>query len=236
MTDRRTNCPDNDRLLAFVLDEADDLRRAGAVARHLGRCARCRKRATDHRALRSGLESLSRADAVRWDVIEGAHGPAFAAVTDRGLARLSWTHDHDEESFRTGLEERFRDRPVIRDPDALRAVRTELEEYFAGRRSTFDMPVDLSALTEFERRVLGTLRKEVEYGEVIPYGELARRIGRPGSARAVGNALGRNPVAIVVPCHRVIRSDGSLGGYTGGLEFKRRLLDLEGRDDLLKTG
>lgn len=87
-------------------------------------------------------------------------------------------------------------------------------------------------MTPFQRHVPTGLREEVPFGEVIPYGQLAERIGRAGAARAVGRGLGRNPVAIVVPCHRVVRSDGSLGGYMGGVEFNRRLLALEGREDL----
>lgn len=175
------------------------------------------------------------AAALRWDRFESTFGPVCVAATDRGLARLSATH-HDTDAFRQHLEKRYPDRPVIHDEAALRHIRRELEEYFTGRRSSFEVPVDLSVRSDFEQRVLGTLRKEVPFGEVIPYGELARRIGRPKAARAVGNALGKNPVPIVVPCHRVIRSDGSLGGYTSGLDYKRRLLSIEGRDDLLRTG
>ena len=110
-----------------------------------------------------------------------------------------------------------------------------MEEYFAGTRTVFDQDVDLSVLSDFERSVLQTAR-EIPYGEVIPYAELARRIDKPKASRAVGNALGHNPVAIVVPCHRIVRSDGSLGGYTGGVEFKRKLLAIEGRLDLLLAG
>jgi methylated-DNA-[protein]-cysteine S-methyltransferase len=105
------------------------------------------------------------------------------------------------------------------------ALTTQLEEYFAGRRETFDVSLQMHG-TPFERRVWGALR-EIPYGETISYGELASRIGQPTGARAVGLANGRNPVAVIVPCHRVIGADGSLTGYGGGLERKRILLELE---------
>ena len=103
----------------------------------------------------------------------------------------------------------------------------QLAAWFAGERLEFD--VDLApAGTEFQRRVWDELRR-IDYGDTISYGELARRVGRPGAARAVGLANGRNPISIIVPCHRVIGADGSLTGYGGGIERKRRLLDLEAR-------
>ena len=111
----------------------------------------------------------------------------------------------------------------------------ELAEYLAGRRRAFELPLDLTGLPAWDRLVLGGVR-EVPYGEVTSYGRLARRIGRPGAARAVGGAVGRNPVGIVVPCHRVIAGDGTLGGYGGDwfgtrdelLAIKRALLEREG--------
>jgi methylated-DNA-[protein]-cysteine S-methyltransferase len=105
------------------------------------------------------------------------------------------------------------------------AASTQLAEYFAGRRSFFDVPLAMSG-SAFELRVWSALRK-IPYGESISYGELARRIGEPGAARAVGVANARNPIAVIVPCHRVIGADGSLTGYGGGLARKRFLLDLE---------
>jgi methylated-DNA-[protein]-cysteine S-methyltransferase len=105
------------------------------------------------------------------------------------------------------------------------ALTAQLEEYFDGRRETFDVSLRMRG-TAFERRVWSALR-EIPYGETISYGELASRIGQPTGARAVGLANGRNPVAVIVPCHRVIGADGSLTGYGGGLERKRILLELE---------
>jgi methylated-DNA-[protein]-cysteine S-methyltransferase len=105
-------------------------------------------------------------------------------------------------------------------------VVTQMTEYFAGRRTDFDLDLRPDGGSPFERRVWAALL-EIPYGETASYGEIAARIGHPGKARAVGRANGRNPVAIVCPCHRVIGSDGSLTGYGGGLENKRTLLDLE---------
>lgn len=111
------------------------------------------------------------------------------------------------------------------DDDAFADMTVQLAEYFAGERTCFDVPLELEG-TEFQRRVWSELCA-IPYGETISYGELARRVGNPKAYRAVGLANGRNPVAVIVPCHRVISSDGSLGGYGGGLERKVHLLELE---------
>jgi methylated-DNA-[protein]-cysteine S-methyltransferase len=104
-------------------------------------------------------------------------------------------------------------------------VEAQLEEYFAGRRTAFDVPLDLAG-SPFQRRVWDALQ-DIPYGETVSYGELARRVGVPSAARAVGVANRENPVAVIVPCHRVIGADGSLTGFGGGLERKRLLLELE---------
>jgi len=122
-----------------------------------------------------------------------------------------------------------------RDDSAFAELRTQLAEYFAGHRREFSLEL-APAGGEFERRVWAALR-EIPYGETASYGEIARRIGAPGAARAVGLANGRNPIAVIVPCHRVIGADGGLTGYGGGLERKRLLLDLEaGVLPLVETG
>ena len=105
-------------------------------------------------------------------------------------------------------------------------AREEIAEYFAGRRRRFELDVDLQLVSDFTRRVLEATRR-IEYGKVSTYQQVAARIGRPHASRAVGNALGKNPVPIVIPCHRVVASDG-LGGFTGGLGYKRKLLAIEG--------
>ena len=114
-----------------------------------------------------------------------------------------------------------------RDDEALAPVGVQLREYFDGRRTAFDLPLAPTG-TPFQMRVWRALRA-IPYGETISYGELARRIGTPSASRAVGLANGRNPIAVIVPCHRVIGADGSLTGYGGGLERKRILLELESR-------
>ena len=114
-----------------------------------------------------------------------------------------------------------------RDDDAFANVRAQLEEYFAGERTSFDVPLALEG-SPFDLRVWRALQ-EIAYGETISYGELARAIGQPSASRAVGAANGRNPLSIVVPCHRVIGSDGSLTGYGGGEANKRWLLEHEAR-------
>ncbi len=108
---------------------------------------------------------------------------------------------------------------------ALAATIAQLEQYFAGRRTDFDLDLDLAG-TPFERRVWDAVRA-IPYGETATYAEIAGRLGSPSACRAVGRANGRNPIAVIVPCHRVVGSDGSLTGYAGGLEMKRALLDLE---------
>jgi methylated-DNA-[protein]-cysteine S-methyltransferase len=112
-----------------------------------------------------------------------------------------------------------------RDDDAFADVREQLEEYFAGTRNSFDVKMHMEG-TAFQRTVWHELT-QIPYGETISYGELAQRIGRPDRARAVGTANGQNPIAVIVPCHRVIGANGKLVGYGGGLDNKRRLLELE---------
>jgi methylated-DNA-[protein]-cysteine S-methyltransferase len=112
-----------------------------------------------------------------------------------------------------------------RDDTAYATARTQLVEYFAGSRTEFDLELDMRG-TDFQKKVWDALLT-IPYGETRSYGEIARQIGRPDRARAVGAANGQNPIAVIVPCHRVIGSDGSLVGYGGGLERKRILLDLE---------
>jgi len=148
-------------------------------------------------------------------------------------------------SFVASLERRLQ-RPVIRatDPsavtspatrDLLERTQAELAEHLAGERRTFDLPIELVGLPSWDRLVLEGVR-QVPYGRVTSYGRLARLIGRPGAARAVGGAVGRNPIGLLIPCHRVIAGDGSLGGYGGDwygtreelLAIKRSLLGLEG--------
>ena len=151
-------------------------------------------------------------------------GRLLVAAAERGLVRIGF--DRSQASFVAGLREQLK-AEVIESEEKVADVAAQLKAYFAGERRAFDVPIDLSFASAFQRRVLMAARS-VPAGQVVTYGELARRIGTPSASRAVGQALGRNPVPIVIPCHRIVRSDGGLGGYIGGLQVKRKLLQIEG--------
>jgi methylated-DNA-[protein]-cysteine S-methyltransferase len=151
-------------------------------------------------------------------------GRVWVAATEAGLVRVSF--DRSEAAFAADLREQLR-MDAVKSAEKMAGVVSQLEAYFAGKRRAFDVPVDLSRVAPFQRAVLMAART-VPAGQVVSYGEIARRIGRPGASRAVGQALGRNPAPIVIPCHRVVTSAGGLGGYIGGLSIKRKLLALEG--------
>ena len=146
------------------------------------------------------------------------------AAGDHGLRHLSFVEDEDD--FLRQLLAEHGDVPVLRS-QRLDAVRRALERYFTGKRLEFDVAVDLGDLPPFNRRVLDATSK-VPAGRVATYSQIAARAGSPRASRAAGNALHDNPVAIIVPCHRVLRTDGSLGGYGGGLPVKKWLLRHEG--------
>jgi methylated-DNA-[protein]-cysteine S-methyltransferase len=160
---------------------------------------------------------------VSFDVADTQIGPLLLAVTERGLCRISFDPEPDRET--ETLARTFGVR-VLRAPRELDPVRRELDEYFEGRRRAFDLPLDLRGREGFSRDILERLSK-VPYGEVTTYKSLAVEAGNPRAARAVGTIMNRNPIPIVLPCHRVVGSNGSLVGYGGGLERKRLLLDLE---------
>jgi len=160
---------------------------------------------------------------VSFDVADTPVGPLLLAVTERGLCRISFDPDPDRETEE--LARTFGVR-VLRAPREVDRVRRELEEYFEGRRRAFDLPIDLRGREGFSRAILDQLAR-VPYGEVTTYKTLAVEAGNPRAARAVGTIMNRNPIPIVLPCHRVIGSNGSLVGYGGGLDRKRLLLDLE---------
>jgi methylated-DNA-[protein]-cysteine S-methyltransferase len=161
---------------------------------------------------------------VAYDVTDSPIGPLLVAASDRGLCRISF--DPEPEHELEALAKAFGPR-VLRSSAPVDRARRELDEYFEGKRHDFDLAVDLTPLPDFQRLVLEELVR-VPYGHVDTYGGLAQRIGRPRAARAVGGALNRNPIPIVVPCHRIVGSTGSLVGYAGGLEIKQALLGLEG--------
>jgi methylated-DNA-[protein]-cysteine S-methyltransferase len=144
-------------------------------------------------------------------------GPLGIAATEAGLVRVSF--GGHPEGTPMGSEA---------SPDVLAEVQGQLEAYFASRRRSFDLPLDWSLTSGFQRRVLQELYAAVEFGDTVTYGELASRVGHPEAARAVGIAMATNPLPVVVPCHRVVASGGQLGGFGGGLEMKRWLLTHEG--------
>jgi methylated-DNA-[protein]-cysteine S-methyltransferase len=166
---------------------------------------------------------------VSFDVADSPVGPLLLAVTEAGLCRISFDPEPERETEE--LARTFGVR-VLRGPREVDRVRRELEEYFEGRRHTFDLPLDLRGRSGFSREILDRLAR-VPYGEVTTYKSLAVEAGNPRAARAVGTIMNRNPIPIVLPCHRVVGSNGSLVGYGGGLDRKRLLLDLEsGRPSL----
>ncbi|MBD0316994.1 MAG: methylated-DNA--[protein]-cysteine S-methyltransferase [Thermoleophilia bacterium] len=160
---------------------------------------------------------------VAFDLTDSPLGPLLVAATERGVCRISY--DPDAEAELDALAHAHGPR-VLRSPRPLEKLRRELDDYFERRRRSFDVAVDVASLPAFQRQVLAELAR-VPYGELATYGSLAGRIGKPRAARAVGGALNRNPIPIVLPCHRVVGATGSLVGYAGGLERKRALLALE---------
>jgi O-6-methylguanine DNA methyltransferase len=215
--------------------------------RHLRTCPACRMRLSSFQSARGRLEKMFSKTPKRKDLVPAERllsalllqipekrlyydtlvaagfGTLLLAATDSGLCFVS---------FRPGAESEYLSRwtkadfSVQRGGEPVAVAASQVREYFAGRRRQFELDVDLQLVSDFTRRVLEETRR-IGYGKVATYHQVADRIGKPHASRAVGNALGKNPVPIVIPCHRVVASDG-LGGFTGGLSFKRKLLAIEG--------
>ena len=187
-----------------------------------------------HRIPAAPLPSLDDAAAaavlldVAYATLDSPVGTILLAGTPRGLVRIAYLDDGVEEPLRQ-LALRVSPR-VIASPRRLDEPRRELEQYFAGRRHQFELAIDWQLTRGFGRRVLEATAR-IPFGTVSTYGRVAAAAGSPRGSRATGNALGTNPLPIVVPCHRVVRTGGALGGYTGGLERKRTLLAVEGAED-----
>jgi methylated-DNA-[protein]-cysteine S-methyltransferase len=175
--------------------------------------------AVAERAEREGLVDVA------YTTVDSPLGELLLAATREGLARVAYPLN-DFDTVLEDLARRLSPR-VVEAPGRLDDARRELDEYFEGRRREFDLPLDLSVTSGFSRRVLEATAG-IGFGEQATYRDVARAAGSEGAVRAAGSALGRNPVPVVVPCHRVLRTGGGLGGYTGGLDKKRFLLDLEG--------
>ncbi len=163
---------------------------------------------------------------VAYASVDSPFGRLLVAASTRGLLRLAYP-DEPVDALMAELAEEVSPR-ILEAPGRLDPLRRQLDEYFAGSRRRFEFPIDWRLVHGFGRDVL-RVTAHIPYGKVSTYGEVAVRTGRPKASRAVGNALGANPMPIVIPCHRVVRTGGGLGGYTGGIHRKERLLQLEGR-------
>jgi methylated-DNA-[protein]-cysteine S-methyltransferase len=177
-----------------------------------------------HQRLEQSAEHAGVLDvAVR--TIETPLGQLLLAATPRGLVRVAYQRE-DHDAVLQALASKVSPR-ILSAPRRLDDAARQLDEYFAGRRRGFELAVDLELAAGFRRTVLSYLTR-IPYGRTESYADVARDAGRPAAVRAVGSACATNPLPVVVPCHRVVRSDGSLGGYLGGLDAKRTLLALEG--------
>jgi methylated-DNA-[protein]-cysteine S-methyltransferase len=163
---------------------------------------------------------------VAYATVDTPVGELLLAATRKGLVRVAYVDWFPRDGILEDLARRVSPR-VLEAPERLDEARRELDEYFEGRRRGFDLRLDRSLLGPFARRVLGRTAR-IPYGEVSTYAHVAAAAGSPRASRAAGNALARNPIPIVIPCHRVLRSGGAMGGYAGGLDRKARLLELEG--------
>ena len=157
---------------------------------------------------------------------ESPLGRIYLAVSVHGLCKVS-SESQTITQFAEEVEEIYPSMEIIFNNDLLSELMTKLKDYFSGERHNIDFPLDLNSMTHFGEKVLMACSK-VGYGETLSYGELAFRSGSPGASRAVGTVMSKNPLPIVIPCHRVISASGKIGGYTGGLHKKRLLMTIEG--------
>ena len=222
-------------------------RGTSVMAAHMAGCAACRRLWRRTRALssrseseaehRGAIDAAARARArlreafvrigrppVSFASLNTPVGVVFVGATSRGVCDVTFD-EPNEDRYRARLAKRAPE--VIRDRDAVAVALEEIDAYFTGELTRFTVPIDVACVTAFTARVLGATRR-IPFGRLLSYGEIASRIGSPGASRAVGGALGRNPVPIIVPCHRVIARGGRIGGFTGGLPTKRALLRIEG--------
>lgn len=161
---------------------------------------------------------------VAYRTVDSPLGTLLLAATETGLVRVAYESEHHDAVLQS-LADRISPR-ILEAPERLDLIARQLDQYFAGQRHTFDIPLDWRLSSGFRRTVLGHLC-DIGYGHTASYATVAQLAGNPKAVRAVGSACATNPMPVVVPCHRVLRSDGSLGGYLGGIEAKRALLSLE---------
>jgi methylated-DNA-[protein]-cysteine S-methyltransferase len=195
-------------LSAAALPTPDDEQQAAQAARRLSA-----------RAASEGLADIGYA------TVDSPFGTLIAAATEEGLVRLAFPEEPLDEVL-DRLAAKLSPR-IFEAPTRLDGVRRELDEYFAGSRRDFDVPLDRTLMSAFAKKILAAT-SAIPYGSVSTYTEMAAAAGSPRGSRAAGNALGSNPIPLIVPCHRVLRTGGNLGGYGGGLDRKRWLLELEG--------
>ena len=161
---------------------------------------------------------------IAYRIVDSPVGRLLLAATDRGLVRVAYAREDHDAVLQT-LADKISPR-ILNAPGPLDTAARELDEYFAGARRTFDCPLDWRLAAGFRSTVLHHL-PEIGYGHTASYAAVARLAGNPKAVRAVGTACATNPLPVVVPCHRVVRSDGAMGGYLGGVDAKRLLLELE---------
>ena len=166
---------------------------------------------------------MAKVEHVYYTRLESPIGTIWVAATDEGLFQVEI--GRTEVKFLESIGKRIR-AEIMEDPGRFDEIREMFKDYFDGRVVVFDLPFDLRG-TDFQRNVWRAIYR-IPHGKLSSYSRLAAEVGRPRAARAVGNAVGSNPLWIVIPCHRAVRSDGSLGGYLGGLPMKRALLEMEG--------
>lgn len=219
-----------------------------AMGRHATKCVACRRDWEELELIRTGVAHTAATDApgrsdtdaarrrlrsaldraghppIRFAVVPTPLGTVFIGLTEQGVCDLTFGQS-SERAYRSALLKRSPE--VWRDDTGLAPVSEELLAYFAGELTRFTVPLDLRQVTPFTARVLRETRK-ITFGRLSSYGALASRLGAPGASRAVGGALGRNPIPIIIPCHRVLAQGGRIGGFTGGLATKRALLGVEG--------
>lgn len=224
-----------DAMPALVIGDLDQTDQS-AMSTHIATCNSCRNiQHTWEQQLSSPAppEQTSPPEAAttlglrqgRYGFMDSPVGDLLLVVTDDGVCDVSYLASHDREDRFGELEQRG---ILARERDtSVAGVKEQLQEYFAGQRSAFTLPVDLYGVTPFTHSVLDATYG-VPFGNLRTYRGIATAIGNPKASRAVGNALGRNPVPVIVPCHRVVRSDGTMGWYTGGAHIKRTLLKIEG--------
>jgi len=206
--------------------QSGEARLERALARGPGGRAPSAQAAHAAERLRARIVADGLAD-IGYAPVDSPFGTLHAAATRRGLVRLAFPEEHPDAMLER-LARRLSPR-IVQAPSMLDPVRRELDEYFSGSRRTFEIALDWALIGPFGRRVLRKTAA-IPYGAHLSYAEVAAEAGSPRGARAAGNALGANPIPIVIPCHRVLRAGGNLGGYGGGLHRKRWLLSLEQGD------